>query len=130
VVTLPGGKEIARLRHNGTITEFRFTKDEKYIGSASRDWYARIWEIGTGKEVARVRHQNIDVVSITLSSDEKFVSSTDFDGNIFVWLWRPEDLIAEACGHLTKNLSQGEWNHYLAPAAYHRTCELLSIPPG
>jgi len=45
-----------------------------------------------------------------------------------VWLWRPEDLIAEACARLTCNLTREEWRQYIGDEPYRPTCPELPVP--
>jgi hypothetical protein len=45
-----------------------------------------------------------------------------------VWLVWPEDLIAEACARLTRNLTQEEWERYLGDEPYRKTCPDLPGP--
>jgi hypothetical protein len=42
-------------------------------------------------------------------------------------LWRPEDLITEACARLTRNLARAEWEQYLGDEPYRATCPNLSL---
>ena len=35
----------------------------------------------------------------------------------------------EACEHLTRNLSEGEWKQYV-DGPYHKTCPELPVPKG
>ncbi|HTS28836.1 MAG TPA: hypothetical protein VMH81_23355 [Bryobacteraceae bacterium] len=45
---------------------------------------------------------------------------------ITFWLWRPGDLVAEACGRLLRNPTEDEWRQYLSGEPYRKTCENLS----
>jgi hypothetical protein len=45
-----------------------------------------------------------------------------------VWLLRPEDLIAEACSRLTRNLTHAEWRQYIGEEEYRPTCPNLPVP--
>jgi hypothetical protein len=43
---------------------------------------------------------------------------------------RPQDLIADACARLTRNLTIKEWLGYVGPTVpYHRTCPNLPLSP-
>ena len=48
--------------------------DGKYVVSGSSDKTARVWEVTTGKEIARMTH-DFDVLSVTFSPDGKYVVS-------------------------------------------------------
>jgi WD domain, G-beta repeat len=53
------------------------------------------------------------VAAVSFSPDGRLVVSGSRDKTAPVHRWRPEDLIAEACSRLTRNLTQGEWRLYL-----------------
>jgi hypothetical protein len=50
-----------------------------------------------------------------------------------VWLWQPEDLIADACTRLPRNLTQEEWQQYVGAEPCRPTCpnlpDLCAPPP-
>jgi WD40 repeat protein len=84
----------------------------------------RVWESTTGKEVARTTHAG-PVNAVSFSPDGRFVVSGSRDNTVRMHRWRPEDLIAEACSRLTRNLTKGEWRVYLGDEPYQKTCKHL-----
>ncbi|MBE0669191.1 MAG: hypothetical protein IH588_01265 [Anaerolineales bacterium] len=122
------GKEIARMTHEGDVSSVAFSLDGKYVVSGSADKTARVWEASTGKEIARMTHDG-DVSSVVFSPDGKYVvSGSSGDITIRVWIYRPEDLIAEACSRVTRNLTRAEWNQYIGDALpYQAVCPNLPI---
>jgi WD40 repeat protein len=78
---------------------------------------------------ARILHDALkahedSVNDLSFSSDGRYLATAG--GNVaYVWLWRPEDLVTEACSRLTRNLTQEEWQQYLPDEPYHATCPNL-----
>jgi hypothetical protein len=47
-----------------------------------------------------------------------------------VWVYRQDDLIADACARVTRNLSRAEWEQYIQDALpYQAICPNLPIEP-
>jgi uncharacterized delta-60 repeat protein len=122
------GKEIARMTHAGSVEFINFSPDGRYIVSGSTDKTARVWVAATGVEVARMTHDG-DVTSVVFSPDGKYiVSGSSSDITIRVWIYRPEDLIAEACSRVTRDLTRAEWTQYIVDALpYQAVCPNLPI---
>jgi WD40 repeat protein len=71
-----------------------------------------------------------DVASAAFSPDGKYVVSASLDGTARVWVYQTDDLIADACSHLTRNLTHAEWEQYIGGALpYQVVCSSLPIPP-
>ncbi|MBI1792682.1 MAG: hypothetical protein HYR70_00640 [Chloroflexi bacterium] len=56
--------------------------------------------------------------------------SASEDGTVRMWIWRPDDLIAEACSRATRNLTRAEWEQYIGDALpFQAVCPNLPIEP-
>jgi tetratricopeptide (TPR) repeat protein len=56
------------------------------------------------------------------------VASGSADGTALVLIYRPDDLIAEACSRVTRNLTLAEWKQYIGDALpYQAVCSNLLV---
>jgi WD40 repeat protein len=123
-------RELQELTHDDFITDITFSPDGKFLATASSDKTARLWDMATGKELHRLVHGDI-VSDVRFSPDGNYVATVGGgDTAARLWLWRPNDLIAEACRRLTRNLSWEEWRQYFENEAYRKTCMNLPIHPS
>ena len=119
------GRQIQKLQHESTVTDASFDPSEKYVVTTSDDRAARIWQLDTGEQVAQFEH-DADVQAARFSPDGTYVLSAGgrSDRTARLWLWRPRDLITEACSRLSRDLTQEEWAQYLVGETYRKTRQL------
>jgi WD40 repeat protein len=87
---------------------------------------AQVWEVATGKEIARVRR--VDILKIAFSIDGMSLVSVSADGSPLVWQYLPEKLITEACSSAPRNLTHFEWEKFIGNALpYQAVCPNLPI---
>ncbi len=119
-VSTPGEDEDdpRALQHEGDIRRMVFSPDSRYLATASKHDTARIWDVRTGQEVARLTHHHPDVTDVDFSPDGRYVATSSWDHTARIWLWRPEDLIEAACTRLSRELTPEEWAQYLPDDEY------------
>jgi WD40 repeat protein len=142
------------MSHEDSVNAIAFSPDGKYLATVSQDKTARVWQIpsSSGREVTRIHSVNEkefrvqrtigvreaveaariihkdNVVAVAFSPDGKYLATASNDKTAQVQLWRREDLMAEACVRLTRNLAEYEWKLYLPGEQYHKTCPNLPVP--
>ena len=121
------GNEIAHMTHDSRVLSVTFSPDGKYV--VSNDGIARVWEAMTGKEIARMTRDGA-VNSVEFSSDGKYIVYGSNNGTVRIWSWQPEEIIANACATMPRNLTHAEWAQFIGDAMpYQAVCENLPIEP-
>jgi WD40 repeat protein len=106
-----------------------FTPDEQNVVVIGGDHTARIMEIATGREVARLLHPS-DLYNVSMSSNGQYIATAASGEVVTVWLWRLEDVIVEACRRLSRNLTVEEWKRFFGDEPYRKTCANRSVHPS
>jgi WD40 repeat protein len=125
---LSTGKVIAQMEHDDVVHSIAFSPDGKRVVTGSADKTARLWDAFTGKEIAQVLHDGM-VWIVGFSPDNKYVVSGSDDGTTRMWVWRPEDLIQDACSRLPRNLTSTEWAQFFDDIPYQPICTNLLFEP-
>jgi len=122
------GREVVRLKTEYIFQGVAFSPDGKYMAWGD-GLYARIWETATGTEIARIAHEKA-VHAVAFRQDGRYVVSESFDHTLRTWMYLPEDLIADACSRLTRNLTQAEWDQFIGDALPQQAiCPDLPLQP-
>jgi WD40 repeat protein len=121
------GREIAHMEHLWDV--FRtvaFSPDGKYVLAGNVDHGLSIWEIATGQEIGHFSYSNATNF-VTFGPEGKYLALSE-NNTTFIWTWRPQDLIADACSRVIRNLTRAEWQQYFGAAlSYQGICPNLPI---
>ena len=85
-----------------------------------------MWEGGTQSEIARIETLP-GVQSLLFSPRGRYLATLQDDGTVRIWLLRGEDLVAEVCSRLTRNLTTEEWRTLFGGEPYQATCAGLEV---
>ena len=115
--------------HPDSVVSIAFSHNGKWLATGGADGIARIFQIGTGQRLSHTEYKGTweSVDSISFSPDGRWLATADGEA-ARIWPIHPEDLIAEACSRLTRNLTREEWRQYMGDEPYRCTCE--NLPPA
>jgi len=117
---LPDGASLSRLRHEKDIEAVRIGSKENVIVTISGG-IVHVWDTASGGLLSRITEAGY-VRDVRLSADDRRLLTGSADGTAILWLWKTEDLQAEACKRLDRNLTPAQWNQYLGGMAYRKSC--------
>lgn len=118
-------QQITKFSSAGEIEDLQFSPKTHYLAwkSEGKIW---VWDWKLDRNIAVVNANN-PYGPFLFSPDEKYLISADKQGNVNLFLWRDEDLIADACRRLEHNLSEQDWQTYMGTIPYEPTCSGLPV---
>lgn len=123
---------LAVFRHNGSMLQFAFSPNSRYLAGGGTDNSAHLWDLALMQEVLRLPHVD-QVTGLVFSPDGTTLLTAS---RKVVQLWdvnairraAADDLVAAACVRLKSNLSLTEWeNLFPDEPAYRPICPALPV---
>jgi hypothetical protein len=81
---VPWPRTVQVLQHNKGVNGVAFSPDGRLLATASSDRTARVWEVGSGQELARVGHDDV-VYGVLFSPDGRLLATASSDDSACVW---------------------------------------------
>jgi WD40 repeat protein len=119
------GAEISRLDHDHWVTAVTFSCDGTRVATGSNDGSARVFDAASGAEISRLDHDSNTPV-VAFSPDGTRVATGTIDGSARVWVIDHAQLLEQAMGRLSKNLTLQEWKRFFHNEPYRKTRADLS----
>jgi WD40 repeat protein len=115
------GREELQLPHDSLVNGVAISDDGRLLATAGRDGIVRLFEVPSGYELDSMAH-TLSANGVAFSPDGKLLVTASDDRTSRVWAVAPGNLLTEACGAVSRNLSAEEWQRYLPDQSYRRTC--------
>ena len=104
------------------VSRLAFSRDREYLVLDGLDSTIRVLDATSLEERARIPHQ-LNVAAVALAADNTRVRVALYDGSVRQSVWRPRDLIVQACSVIRRNFSQSEWRRYFPDEPFRPICE-------
>ena len=118
------GLLVQNIPQKGAIVAATFDSEGKYLALASDDHTVGLWDVYTGKQCTSLKHDR-NVYALAFSKEHNYLATVCEDSILRIWLWKREDLEAEAKVRLIGNLTPEEWQEYLGHEPYRETFDDL-----
>ena len=119
------GKAVSRLAASAVAAApIAFSPDGQLLAVRDPQGHIRVFDVTTGTEIASLP-RTVRFEQTVFTPSGKRLATTDAQGYVRFWFWQPEDLVAEACQHLPRNLTIEEWQRYFGQEPYRSTCDDL-----
>ncbi len=83
-----------------------------------------VWDYATGEHLSQLA-DTAYVRDVRFSTNGQYLMTGSDDGAAVLWLWKTEDLRAQACERVGRNLTPAEWQRFLGAMPYSATCSGL-----
>jgi WD40 repeat protein len=97
-----------------SLTSVGLSRQGHWLVAGGTDGNVRLWDLRTAKseQFLLLRGGNARVLKVAVTPDEKFVIAYSEDETVRIWRLPVEDLLELAKRHVSRNLSEGEWNTF------------------
>lgn len=114
------------------ITALVFSKDRKYIASASENKTIKLWNAETGQLVRRIEEQGNGVLSLAFSPDSQYLASSSWSNSISLWNVKTGKLVRRLKGHVkaVNSISFSRSGKLLASASFDKTVRVWDVATG
>lgn len=133
-ITLWNAKDGSALRklsgHKNRVTALAFSKDGKFLLSASADSTVKIWDLSKGEEIDTRAGHHDKVTSLALSPDEQFVVSGSEDNTVRLWKQNGEEQILKEHSSAISSVRYLPDGKHLLSSSLDATLRLWDLAEG
>jgi WD40 repeat protein len=87
------------LQHQGKCNDVQFSSDGRLVATAGYDSQVCVWELATGRQLARLTHPAEKTYTALFSPDDKLLLTACRDGMARLWDWRAGRLVCPPFEH-------------------------------
>jgi WD40 repeat protein len=116
------GEMLAYLPHRQPVGSVAFNPVGDELVTSGNALQVTMWKQGAQRQLLQFPHGR-PIYKVIFSPDGKYVATTSWDGTACVWIWRHEDLLAEARKRLRRNLTPEEWEEAFGTEPYQTTVQ-------
>lgn len=129
------GQEARLLRTGNWTACLAFSADGALLATGHRSpgmltHEVIIWEVASGKHLARIATPKVDTYSVALSSDKKYLAAAFLTGVIKVWDWRADKEVLHIPGHKDRAVPYLEFTPDGHLACVCKTLTMWEVPSG
>jgi WD40 repeat protein len=124
-----GGRQLTLVTHGESVNGVAFSRDGRYLATASSDNTARVWELPGGRQLTQVAHDE-GVNGVAFSPDGRYLATASNDSKARVWELPRGRQLTEIThdGGSVNGVAFSPDGRYLATAGDDRTARVWELP--
>jgi WD40 repeat protein len=107
---------------NGGASGCVLSADGQSLAASVNGEIVRVWELKNQGKALRITAQDRP---LAFDQESRYLATVGAGNTVRVWPLQQDELIAEACRRLPRNLTEEEWRASVGDEAYHKTCPEL-----
>lgn len=119
-----GSEKIVLTGHASRINDVKFSSDDFFLASAGFDGRVQLWNTSNLNKLPIILRDHNDYVwSLSFDATGNYILAGSKSGRIKIWPTNSDELALQICNELNRNMTQNEWERYVAPdIEYQATC--------
>jgi WD40 repeat protein len=123
--------------HESQVRSLLISPDEQWVLTVPSDsneqlrlWNTERMSLDPNTRPVLLPRLSGEIKSVGFTADSRWLVIVTNDNTIHFWSTQPDDLIAQACQAVGRNLIINEWERYFPVQDYRQTCPNLPVHPS